>query len=41
MKNNCDNTKSKKYQILKRFVIALLILGVIIGGIFAYVPKHP
>lgn len=41
MKNNCDNTKSKKYQILKRFVIALLILGVIIGGIFAYVTKKP
>lgn len=40
MKNNCDNTKSKKYQILKRFVIALLILGVIIGGIFAYVTKN-
>lgn len=41
MKNSCDNTKSKKYQILKRFVIALLILGVIIGGIFAYVSKKP
>lgn len=41
MKNNCDNTKSKKHQILKRFVIALLILGVIIGGIFAYVTKNP
>lgn len=41
MKISCDNTKSKKYQILKRFVIALLILGVIIGGIFAYVNKKP
>lgn len=41
MRNSCDNTKSKKYQILKRFVIALLILGVIIGGIFAYVSKKP
>ena len=41
MKNNSNKTKSKKHQILERFVIALLILGVIIGGIFAYVTKNP
>lgn len=41
MRNSCDNTKSKKYQIHKRFGIALLILGVIIGAIFAYVSKKP
>ena len=41
MKNNSNKTKSKKHQILERFVIALLILGVIIGGIFAYVSKKP
>lgn len=41
MKNNRDKTKSKKYQTLKRFVIALLVLCVIIGGIFAYVTQNP
>ena len=39
MKNNSN--KTKKHQILERFVIALLILGVIIGGIFAYVTQNP
>lgn len=41
MKSNYNIIKSKKYQILKRFIIILLILGVIIGGILTYVINKP